>query len=76
MMRLTRHFRKRPEPEPDPVPYLCPRCGQGVARLTSDDKISVNEHRLLHLASEWGASLEGSTSWIVDDDGGLRPAAD
>ena len=71
-MRLTRRFLKRP----GPTNYICPRCGQDVERPTPDDKVSVNEHRLLHLAKEWGQSLEGSTGWIVDDDGGLRPVTE
>ena len=75
MNRLTRLLR-RPGPEPEPVPYICSRCGQDVARLTPEDEVRVNEHRLLHLAKEWGDSLEGSTGWIVDDDGGLRPVSD
>ena len=73
MIRLRQRFRKRP---PEPVGYICPWCGEYVERLSPEDKISVNEHRLLHLAKEWGDSLDGSTGWIVDDDGGLRPVGD
>ena len=58
------------------MPYVCPRCGQDVKRLTPADDLLVNEHRLLHLSQEWGESLESSTGWIVDDDGGLRPVAE
>ena len=75
MNRLTRLL-KRPDAEPQPVPYICPRCGQNVARLTPEDEVRVHEHRLLHLAKQWGDSLEGSTGWVVDDDGGLRAVTD
>ena len=72
MIRLTRRFRKQAEP----ADYICPRCGQLVDRLTPDHELTVNEHRLFHLAKQWGESLEGSTGWIVDDDGGLRPVTE
>ena len=72
MIRLTRHFLKRHAP----ASYICPRCGHDVERLTPSDEVRVHEHRLLHLSKEWSESLESSTGWIIDDDGGLRPVAD
>ena len=73
MLKLLGRARKRAEPAPD---YLCPRCGQTVARLAPDDNLAISEHRTLHLAEEWRASLNRSTGWIEDPDGSLRPVAD
>jgi hypothetical protein len=72
---MIRRLLRRAAPEPS-LFYTCPRCGQDVDRLSAEDELRVNEHRLLHLAKQWGDSLEGSTGWIVDDDGGLRPVAE
>jgi hypothetical protein len=74
MNRLTRRLLRRSEPEPSL--YICPWCGEAVDQQGPDDDLTVNKHRLLHLAKEWGDSLEDSTGWIMDEDGGLRPLAD
>jgi hypothetical protein len=72
VIRLTQRFRKPLEPST----YVCPRCGKDIEQLTPEDETRVNEHRLLHLANEWGDSLDGSAGWIMDEDGGLRPVAE
>jgi hypothetical protein len=76
MLRLLARALK-PAEQPEQAPdYLCPRCGQLVAGLTSDDNLTIARHRALHLAEEWRASLDQSTGWIEDPDGGLRPVVE
>jgi hypothetical protein len=72
MIRLARRFFSRPEPSG----YICPRCGEYLEHATPEGERDINEHRLIHLADEWGASLDSSTGWTMDEDGGLRPVAD
>jgi hypothetical protein len=59
-----------------PLPYLCSHCGEYFERATQADELVIEEHRLDHLAGEWGASLDSSTGWTMDEDGGIRPVAD
>ena len=70
MLRLLGRTRKHAEQAPG---YHCPWCGETVARLAPDDKLTISEHCALHLAEKWRASLNRSTGWIQDPDGGLRP---
>jgi hypothetical protein len=69
---LWLHGRTHEEDELPPT-YLCPRCGQTVGSLSAGDYVTIRDHRILHMAIEWGKSLDKATGWVMDDDGGLRP---
>jgi hypothetical protein len=76
MLRRLGRVRKMDEQAGQVPDYLCPRCGQTVPRLSPGDYLSTSEHRALHLAEQWRASLDQSTGWIEDPDGGLRPVVE
>jgi hypothetical protein len=73
VLRLPRRARKQAEPIPN---YDCPRCGASLSFSKPEDKLNVSEHRVLHLAVQWGSGLRQTTGWIKDADGGLRPVVD